>query len=264
MGSYPRSYGGRINWGGMLTPAIKGLIIANTAVFLFQTLLFLLAPATYQSFTTWFGLMPYAVTHALRIWQPFTYLFLHGGLLHILLNMLVLWMFGSDVERSWGRRRFYTYYFLTGVGAGVVNVVVKTLLDLTPAAVNASVRPSEVVTIGASGAVYGILTAAAILFPDRHVWLIPFPVSLPMRAYVFIAGAIAFFGTLGVGGDKVSHLTHLSGMLIGYFYLRRGTFLYRIRNRYLDWKRSRAKRKFEVYMRDHKDEPPSRPDNWVN
>ena len=106
-------------------------------------------------------------------------------------------------------------------------------------------------TIGASGAIYGVLLAAAIMFPDRQIWLIPFPVTIPMKIYVAGAIAIEFFMTLGTGGDNVSHVTHLGGALVGYLYLRRGLFLYRVRNDYLDWKRKRAtRRKFEVYMRD--------------
>ncbi len=259
MGSYPRSYGPRVNWGGLVTPAIKTLLIANTAVFLVQTLVRLLASADAEfALIGWLGLVPRAVTHGLRLWQPFTYLFLHGGLWHLLLNMLMLWMFGSDLERYWGKRRFYAYYFLTGVGAGVINILVKTLAD--PSGIGMSLVP----TIGASGAIFGILLAAAVLFPDRQVWLIPLPVTLPMRVYVFVMGAIEFFGTLGAGGDNVSHVCHLGGMLVGYFYLRRGSLLYAFRNRYTDWKRRRLRRKFEVYMREHKDEPPSRPDHWVN
>ena len=77
-------------------------------------------------------------------------------------------------------------------------------------------------------------------------------------------GAIEFFGTLGATGDNISHISHLGGMLVGYLYLRRGSFLYRMRNRLLDWKRRRMRRKFEVYVRDHQDKPPSRPDHWVN
>ncbi len=98
------------------------------------------------------GWCPLAVTHGLRIWQPFTYLFLHDGILHILFNLLFLWMFGADLERAWGTRRFYEYYFLTGVGAGCTTVIVKTLL--AHFGMNVSLTTS---TIGASGAIYGVL-----------------------------------------------------------------------------------------------------------
>lgn len=260
MGAYQhRTYGPRWNPGGLLTPAIKWLLIVNTAVFLLQTLIQLFGGlAWYRLFLEWFGLVPMASVRGLRIWQPLTYLFLHGGLWHLLINMLVLWMFGRDIEQTWGQRRFFHYYFLTGVGAGLINVGIKMIFY------PAGSQEQMIVTIGASGAIYGILMAAALLFPDRQVWLIPFPVTLPMRVYVAIIGAIAFFSSLG-SGDNVSHISHLAGMLVGYIYLRRGSFLYRVRNRYSDWQRKRAYRRFEVYKRRHQSEdPPNRPDDWVN
>jgi membrane associated rhomboid family serine protease len=258
MGSSSRSYGFRTNWKGFVTPAIKSIVIICTGVFLVQTLLALFRPDAANVLILELGLVPRAVTHGLRLWQPLTYLFLHGGLMHLLFNMLFLWMFGVDLERAWGTRRFWNYFLVTGVGAGIINVLVKTALD--PHGVGTSLAP----TIGASGAIYAVLVAAAIMFPDRQVWLIPFPVQIPMKIYVIAAVAIEFFFTLGAGGDNVSHVTHLGGILVGYVYLRRGSFMYRARNGFLDWKRKRARRKFEVYQRDHRDEPPTRPDNWVN
>ncbi len=259
MGSFPRSYGRyRFHWRGFLPPSIRTIVLACTGVFLLQTILGLFWSDGAVFFLHLFGLVPRAVTHGLMLWQPLTYLFLHGGIWHLLINMLFLWMFGSDLERAWGSRRFTTYFILCGAGAGLINVVVKTALD--PSGQGSSIVP----TIGASGAIYGVLLAAAIVFPDRQVWLIPFPVALPMRVYVLIMGAIEFFATLGSTGDSVSHVCHLGGMLVGYLYLRRGTFLYNFRNRYFDWKRRRLRRKFEVYARQHQDKPPSHPDNWVN
>jgi membrane associated rhomboid family serine protease len=209
---------------------------------------------------TTFGLVPGLVTHKRFIWQPVTYLFLHdpGSLWHLLFNMLFLWMFGCDLERSWGRQRLYNYFLITGIGAGLINILVKTILD--PRAIGSAMVP----TIGASGAIYGILLASAVLYPDRRIWLIPFPVMIPMKIYVLGAGAIEFFSTLGSTGDNVSHVTHLGGMLVGYLYLRRGSWFFRARNSISDWKRTRARRKFEVYMRKNRNEPPSRPDHWVN
>jgi membrane associated rhomboid family serine protease len=143
------------------------------------------------------------------------------------------------------------------VGAGVIEVIVKTIPVLFGR------PPSDVPTIGASGAIFGILIANAVLFPDRRIWLIPFPVMIPMRPYVAVMAAIEFFGTLGSGGDDVAHICHLGGMLVGYIYLRRGSFLYSVRNTFTDWKIQRNKKRFQVYMNKHK-EPPSRPDRWVN
>jgi membrane associated rhomboid family serine protease len=124
--------------------------------------------------------------------------------------------------------------------------------------------PSDIPTIGASGAIFGILMANAILFPDRRIWLFPLPVTIPMRPYVAVMGAIEFFGTLGAGGDAVAHVCHLGGMLVGYIYLRRGSFLYSVRNSVSDWQHKRNRKRFDVYINKHKNEPPSRPDRWVN
>jgi membrane associated rhomboid family serine protease len=119
-------------------------------------------------------------------------------------------------------------------------------------------------TIGASGAIFGILIACAILFPDRRVYLFPIPVAMSMRTIVAIMAAITFLGTFGLGDDKVSHICHLGGMLVGYIYLRRGSFLYSVRNSVSDWQNKRNRKRFEVYVNKHKNEPPSRPDRWVN
>jgi membrane associated rhomboid family serine protease len=251
-----------MQWGSFVTPGIRNLVIACTAVFLVQTLVSLFfAPSYTALFNHVLGLVPWLVTHRVFLWQPATYIFLHGGLWHLLLNMLFLWMFGVDLERAWGTRRFYTYFFLTGIGAGCINVLVKSVID--PHGIGTSTIP----TIGASGAIYGVLLAAAVMFPDRKIWLIPFPVTIPMKIYVLGAGAIEFFSTLSSSGadrSDVSHVTHLGGMLIGYLYLRRGSWFYRARNGISDWQRQRARRKFEVYMRKRRNDPPSSPDRWVH
>jgi len=257
MGGF-RSYGYRRTWGGALPPAIRELLIGCVAVFVLQTILRLTNPGAGRWFEVHFGLVPYAVVHG-YIYQLATYIFLHGDIWHLLFNMLFLWMFGRDLELTWGRRKFYTYFFICGIGAGVINVAVKAIL--------AAMHIGSMVvapTIGASGAIFGILIAMAVLFPHQQVWLIPFPVSLPMRVYVAIMGAIEFYFTLATPGDNVSHLCHLGGMLVGYLYLRRGTFLYSVRNYFSDWQRRRLRKKFDVYVREHRDKPPDRPSNWVN
>jgi membrane associated rhomboid family serine protease len=175
-----------------------------------------------------------------------------------LFNLLYLAMFGADLERMWGKRKFYIYYFLCGVGAGIINVIVKLIID--PHGQGSAWAP----TIGASGAIYGILLAAAVVMPHRQVWVFPLPVTVSMRIFVAVMGAIEFFATIGATGDSVSHVCHLGGMLVGYIYLRRGSYLYGFRNSVSDWQRRRLKKKFEVYVREHRDKPPSNPDNWVN
>jgi membrane associated rhomboid family serine protease len=258
---YPGSFGPRISWGGMLTPGIRNIIIACTGVLFVQYVLRAFLPVSYTvDFNHFFGLVPYYVTRRFFLWQLATYLFLHDGIWHLFFNMLFLYFFGMDLERTWGTRRFYEYYFLTGIGAGAITVLINVLRD--PHGTGAL---SGIPTIGASGAIFGVLIAAGIMFPDRQVWLIPFPIMIPMKLLVVGSIAIEFFLSLEVSGDTVSHVTHLGGALVGYLYLRRGLFLYRFRNDYLDWKRRRARRKFEVYMRDHKDEPPrGSDDRWVN
>jgi membrane associated rhomboid family serine protease len=245
----------------MLTPAIRNIIIACTCVFFLQSLTKLIFPPEYTAlFNHYFGLVPWYVTRRFFIWQLATYMFLHATIWHLLFNMLFLYFFGMDLERTWGKRRFYEYYFLTGIGAGCINVLIKAILDPHGTGLSFTIP-----TIGASGAIYGVLIAAGILFPDRQVWLIPFPIMIPMKLLVAGSIAIEFFLSLEAGGDNVSHITHLGGALVGYLYLRRGLFLYRLRNDYLDWKRRRARRRFEVYMRDHKNEPPhDSNDRWVN
>jgi membrane associated rhomboid family serine protease len=248
------------DWRGFITPGVKLLVLVCSGVFLLQTVVELVwGPEVRCHFITQiFGLIPDAIVHGLRVWQPLTYIFLHGGLFHLLINMLMLWMFGRELEQVWGKRRFLNYFLLCGVGAGLIEVAIKMVPVLM------GKEPSLVPTIGASGAIFGILLANAVLFPDRRIWLLPLPVTIPMRPYVAVMAAIEFFGTLSSGGDGVSHLCHLGGMLVGYIYLRRGSFLYNVRNSVTDWKVQRNKKKFQVYMNKQKDEPPSHPDRWIN
>jgi membrane associated rhomboid family serine protease len=262
MGMESRRYNVQMRWGSggsFVTPAIKYLLIANTAAFIGQTLAGMFWG---QDGLHWIyyhlGLGVRAVVPGLNIWQPVTYMFLHGGLMHLLINMLVLWMFGRDLERIWGARKFLNYYFVCGAGAGIINVAAGFLPLFWGR------HPSDIPTVGASGAIFGVLIANAVLFPDRPVWLIPFPVMLPMKIFVAIMGGIEFFSELSAPGDSISHVCHLGGMLIGYIYLRRGSFFYGMRNTVSDWKRRRLRRRFNVYMRNRGGDPPSRPGRWVN
>src|SRR3989440_1965545 len=254
-----KSYEVRFNF--YITPGVKLLLIANFAVFIFEALLhYFSGRAGYDGFVKWFGLVPAGVVPLFRIWQPFTYLFLHdvNSIWHILTNMFMLWMFGRELELVWGKNRFLRYYFLTGVGAGIINVIVKTV----PALFGHGF--SYVPTIGASGAIFGILIACAILFPDRKAYLFPIPIPIKMKWIVAGMAALTFLGTFGLGDDQVSHICHLGGMLIGYLYLRRDSYLFRLRNEVSDWKYQRNRKRFEVYINKQKDDPPSRPDRWVN
>jgi len=128
----------------------------------------------------WFALVPADVVTRFYVWQLATYLFLHGGFLHILFNMLGLWFFGKDLEDIWGTRRFLQFYLFCGVGAGIISVLANYLFG-----------SRTVPTIGASGAIYGIFLVAAVLWPDRIIIFYIFPIKL--KYFVMILGAIAFF-----------------------------------------------------------------------
>jgi len=261
MSSRPGIKNYRFSFNFYITPGVQLLIIANFAVYIVQLFIHRFRGAFPEHlFEMWFGLVPAGVIPGLRLWQPVTYLFLHSvdDVWHIILNMFMLWMFGRELELVWGRNRFLRYYFLTGVGAGILNVIVKTFPMLW------GHENSYVPTIGASGAIFGILIACGILFPDRKAYVIPIPIPIKMKWIVAGMIAITFLGTFGLGDDKVSHICHLGGMLIGYLYLRRDSYLFRLRNEVSDWKFQRNRKKFDVYINKNKNEPPSRPDRWVN
>ena len=261
MGSFSRGYGYRFDIGGYFPRAIKTICLACVAVFILQFFSGLIFhEAGVRFWAEWFGLSPTGLLSGL-LWQPFTYLFLHGGFLHIFFNLLYLAMFGAALEHTWGAKRFYYYFFTCGIAAGLTDVIVRSLLVYFRFA-----KPDllAIPTIGASGAIYGVLLAVAVIMPHRQVWVFPLPVTVSMRIFVIVMGALEFFSTIGATGDGVSHVCHLGGMLAGYIYIRRGSYLYNFRNFFSDWRRRRLRKKFDVYVRDHRDKPPTHPDNWVN
>ena len=177
------------------------------------------------------------------IWQPVTYMFLHGGLFHILFNMLAIWMFGTELERLWGTPFFVRYYFVTGIGAAATTLV-------------GALLPFELadqmyfsVTIGASGAVYGLLLAYALYYPDRPILMfLLFPI--PAKYFVMIIGGIAFLSSVSDTRGGVAHAAHLGGLVVGYLYLSRGRsggLSAELKYRYLKWKMDRLRRKFDVH-----------------
>ena len=224
---------------GPLSTTLRALIGANVVMFVAQSV--------FPVLTVVFGLHPAwvipalstrAAEHAFWVWQPATYMFLHGGVFHILFNMLALWMFGGELERIWGTRYFLKFYFVTGIGAGVVTVV----LSLLPF----GGQLQYVNIIGASGAIYGLLLAFAMYFPDRPILLVVFPV--PAKIAVTILGAIALFSSLSESGG-VANATHLSGLVVAYFFLK-GARLHpiaEVKYRYLKWKINHVRKKFDVY-----------------
>ena len=236
----------QFSFGPSITPAVKMLIWINVGVFATGVVI----PPLGRLLIDQFGLRPQAVLTELRIWQPFTYLFLHGGFTHVLFNMLALWMFGSELERLWGTRYFLRYYFITGVGAGVTILVA----SLVPSMFGEGMYLTR--TIGASGAVYGVLMAFAIYYPTRPLYMFPFPIPIPAKYFVMIIGGFVFFSSINdATGGGVAHMAHLGGLVIGYLYLKRGGrdgltrfgVMAEIKYRYLRWKMGRLRRKFKVH-----------------
>jgi membrane associated rhomboid family serine protease len=239
------------------TPAVKQLLIANGAVFLLFALFGALnSTAALAGFLyEHLGLEGWAVVHG-EIWQLVTYSFLHAGLFHILFNLLALWMFGAQLETDWDYSLFMQFYFFCVIGAALVTVAVSFtgFLGVSP----------HTLTVGASGGIYGILVAFGILHGDSEIMLFPIPFLIKAKYFVIGLIALAIYGALSSAhslGQSTAYMAHLGGGLFGYLFLkfvpRRGFgFLssekfYGIRNSYYRWKRKRAARKFEVYMRKH-------------
>lgn len=233
-GRYPAPAGLGFSFGpGGITPAIKVLIAANVAAFVItwfapEIMLFL-------------GLRVADVFGSLRIWQPLTYMFLHGGFGHILFNMLALWMFGVELERMWGTRFFLKYYFVCGLGAAGTTIV----LSFLPFAFFDHLYTA--LTVGASGAIYGILLAYGLYFPNRPIYIY-FVFPVPAKYFVMIMGGIALLSSLG-GSGGVAHTAHLGGLVVGYLYLKGGRLhlVSELQYRFLKWRINRMRRRFDVY-----------------
>ena len=216
---------------GPITFAVKWIIIINVVVFALTTF----TPAAFE----YFGLIPERVIERGWIWQLATYMFLHGGALHILFNMLGVWMFGVELERRWGTRFFMQYYAVSGIGGGLTFLLI-SLLPFQATAVT-YVTPA----VGASGALFGLLLAFAIYYPERPIMLLL--VFVPARIFVMIYGGFSLLNTFQPSRG-VADAAHLGGMIFGYLYLKGGSGLTaEIKYRYLKWKMNRLRRKFDVY-----------------
>jgi membrane associated rhomboid family serine protease len=255
------------------TFAVKWLIIANTAVYLLMLILAAIAPAVSATLfayprpllgtTPWFALMPWAVTHGL-VWQLVTYSFVHGGLFHVLFNMLTLWMFGSQLEMGWKHRRFLEFYFYCVIAAALTTISIAYMGTL--GAFGFLGIGSSTITVGASGGIYGLMVAFAMLYGEQEFMLFPLPISIKAKYLVAILVLVSLAGAFqgmgpGARGESVAYFAHLGGALFGWVYIRflprRGILLassegsFGIRNRYQKWKRRRMAKKFEVYMSKH-------------
>ena len=237
------------------TKAVKWLVLVNAGVFLAFTVLNLVNKGIAIQARDYLGLIPDSVIHG-YLWQLATYSFLHVDTFHILFNMLALWMFGSQLELDWGYKRFLEFYFFCVVGAALTTVGVSYTGF-------GGVSPIGV-TEGASGGIFGILIAFGILYANQEIMLFPIPLSMKAKYFV---GGIIFIELISAlqsahgRGEAIAYFAHLGGLVFGAVYVklipRRGLGFgaseryFSLRNGYYRWKRRRAARKFEVYMRKH-------------
>jgi membrane associated rhomboid family serine protease len=211
---------------------VQQLIIANGVVFILQSLI--------PSLDDFGAVRPYFMWQLGHVWEPFTYMWLHAGLGHILMNMFMLWMFGSQVALAWGPKKFLRFYLLCGVGAGfIIASWPYLIMNLNPNALTVG-------TVGASGALYGVLLAYSLTWPDRVIALIFPPIAF--RAIWLIPGM--FVMTVLFGGGGISHIGHLGGVLMGWLYLRRGgeagSHTLSVRQLKYRWKRYRMRQKIRA------------------
>jgi membrane associated rhomboid family serine protease len=197
----------RFGLGGSITPIVKYLIFTTIGIYILQEII---NRAANGAFDQTFALYPDFLLR-FKVWQVFTYMFLHGGPFHLFFNMLILWIFGSEVEGTWGSKAFLKYYIICGIGAGIIHLLVQALLS----------QPG-VGVVGASGAIYGVLLAFAMINPDREITFLLFfvlPVNIKAKYLVMTLAGLALFAGV-FADDGVAHFAHLGGLLVGYIYLK--------------------------------------------
>jgi len=168
-----------------------------------------------------------------HVFQLVTYMFMHGGWEHIILNMFMLWMFGAVMERVWGPNRFIFYYIFCGIGAGIMQEIAQffyiwlfgfnqsiSFTEIFSVMHQFAVQLNGLTTVGASGAIYSLLLAFGMMFPDEKMFIIPIPVPIKAKWMVLGSIAIELFSALATPGDQVAHIAHLGGMIFGFFLIR--------------------------------------------
>jgi membrane associated rhomboid family serine protease len=200
------------------TRVVRWLLILNVAVFILQRIFL-------DRYLDILGLVPAAFLGRGFLWQIVTYMFLHGSIIHIFFNMLFLWMMGSEIERQWGGKEFLKYYLVTGCGAGLVNVLVQPRASIP--------------TIGASGAIFGIIIAFALAFPDREV-LLYFFIRIKAKYFALLVGALELLALIALPNAGIARFAHLGGLLIGYVYMKHESLVYPLKRKVLNWEAKRA------------------------
>ena len=262
------------------TTAVKWLLGINTVVYVLAGVLLHADPFTPPM--SYFVLRPADVVRHVAIWQLVTYAFMHTEFWHWFGNMIGIWMFGAQLEQMWGWRRFTELFGISAVGAALVTIIL---------AYTHVIGNPNTITYGASGGVFGILMAFGILFADSEIMLFPFPFQIKAKYFIGVLILIEVIFTIQsrTSGSGIAYVAHLGGLLFGWLYVRHapryglvsGTSerVYGLRNSYYRWKRRRAAKKFQVYMKKqgkdvpYFDEygnyrpPDSKPDDkgpWVN
>ncbi len=231
---------------------VKRIVIACVALYFLQVILGAVAPSLGSYLILYGALIPAWVMHG-AVWQLVTYSLLHASVGHVLINMLMLWMFGAQEEMDWGSKKFLEYYLFCVVGAALVTIAVA----YSPIP---GVHPGTP-TIGASGGVYGILVAFGMLYGDREIFMFPLPFMMKAKYMVLIMVLLVVIATFQPSQGGVANFAHLGGLLFGFVYIKflpkRGLGFaaseryFNVRNSYYRWKRRRAAKKFEVYMSKH-------------
>ena len=249
-----RSYVNRYTPSNRFPVGVKWLLIVSVGLFLPYYVLQQQNPL--HMLLDNFALVPALVVQKFAIWQIFSYMFLDNSIMNVVWNMLALWMFGSELERTWGTNKFLRFYFACGVIAALTVIAAAFLF-----------HASGILTVGSSGAVYGLLAAYAVLFPDQTM-LFGFLIPMKSKYFVMIIGGIVFLqsymATLGGQGSSIGVTALLGGMVGGYLLLRGRKLNIQVRqpimDGYKDWKLRRAKKKFQVYLKKRD----SGPDRWVH
>lgn len=235
---------------------VKRIVIACLVIYFGQVVLGAVARSL-APYVLYGALIPEFVVHYGMVWQLVTYAFLHGGVWHVLLNMLMLWMFGAQLEQDWGPKKFLEFYLFCVIGAALTTIAV-AYLHLP------GLSPSTP-TLGASGGIFGILIAFGVLFGEQEVFMFPLPFMMKAKYMVAIMIFLVILATFQPTQGGVANFAHLGGLLFGFLYVkflpRRGLVYaasekyFSLRNEYYRSKRRRAARKFEVYMREHGENP---------
>ncbi len=201
---------------------VKKLIYLNISLYVLTIIFNLMG----LNLPYYLGLVPYLVINKLYLWQLITYLFLHGSFFHLLLNMLMLWMFGGELCRLWGEKFFLKYYMITGIGAGLCVTLMSYIFPAN----------FFIPTVGASGAIFGLFLAYGIIFKERYLYVFGL-IPVKARRLVLIMGLIELLSLLNDKNSSISHLAHLGGLLVGWIYLRFKEYRRtQLLNKYKKWK----------------------------